>query len=83
MTPFLRFNHTILFFLYQLIKDVMDVVFSEDSPRFADEVMSQSEHEVHCERAWRNLLPELRMWLRELSGLKGSIWELVLMWMDD
>ncbi|XP_044178701.1 centrosomal protein of 70 kDa-like isoform X4 [Acropora millepora] len=54
----------------KLIKDVMDVVFSEDSPRFADEVMSQSEHEVHCERAWRNLLPELRMWLRELSGLK-------------
>ena len=51
----------------------MDVVFSEESPRFADEVMSQSEHELHCERAWRNLLPELRMWLRELSGLKGSI----------
>lgn len=54
----------------KLIEDVMDVVFSDDSPKFTDEVMSHSEHELHCERAWLNLVPELRMWLRELSELK-------------
>ena len=52
----------------------MDVVNSEDSPKLSDNILSQSavSHEIHCERAWQNIVPVLRMWLKELTGLKGS-----------
>lgn len=59
---------------FQLIKDILDVVKSEDSPKLPAEVLSQSAvlHELHCERAWLNIVPVLKMWLRELAGLEGS-----------
>lgn len=54
----------------RLIKDIIDVVNSEDAPRLTTEVLSENTHEFHCEMAWLNIVPVLRMWLRELSGLK-------------
>ena len=45
---------------------------SEDAPELPADVLADSAvaHELHCERAWQNVIPTLKLWLRELSGLK-------------
>ena len=52
----------------------MDVVTSKDGPKLSADVLSHSaiSHEFHCEKAWQNIIPILKLWLTELSGLKVS-----------
>lgn len=52
----------------------MDVICSKDGPKLSAEALSQSavSHEFHCEKAWQNIIPTLKLWLTELSGLQVS-----------
>ena len=52
----------------------MDMITSKDSPKLSADVLSHSttSHEFHCEKAWQNIIPTLKLWLTELSGLQVS-----------
>ncbi|XP_020609772.1 centrosomal protein of 70 kDa-like isoform X2 [Orbicella faveolata] len=56
----------------KLIRDIMDVISSKDGPKLSADVLSHSaiSHEFHCEKAWQNIIPTLKLWLTELSGLQ-------------
>ena len=50
----------------------MDVISSKGGPKLSADVLSHSatSHEFHCEKAWQNIIPTLKLWLTELSGLQ-------------
>lgn len=56
----------------KLIRNIMELLSSKDCPSamLSEDIFSQSSHEFHCERAWQNIVPVLRKWLNELTGLK-------------
>lgn len=56
----------------KLIRDIMDVISSKGGPKLSADVLSHSatSHEFHCEKAWQNIIPTLKLWLTELSGLQ-------------
>ncbi|XP_073235827.1 centrosomal protein of 70 kDa-like isoform X1 [Porites lutea] len=56
----------------KLIRNIMELLSSKDCPSamLSEDILSQSSHEFHCERAWQNIVPVLRKWLNELTGLK-------------
>ena len=60
--------------MLKLITDIMDAITSKDGPKLSTDVLSHSaiSHEFHCEKAWQNIIPTLKLWLTELSGLQVS-----------
>ncbi len=69
-----KLHASAVFFFLQLISDIVDVICSKDGPKLSAEALSQSavSHEFYCEKAWQNIIPTLKLWHTELSGLQVS-----------
>jgi len=69
-----------VYIVVQFVKDVLNVVDSQDTPKpqeLREPSRGHEDHQVWCEKTWKHVLPVLEYWALELRQLKVTYLQII------